>query len=380
MMTLRLGSTGPMVEFLQNLLQILGFYTGSIDGIFGPNTQAAVRNFQRNFGLTPVDGIVGPITWRALQPYIDGGLNFIVPTNISYSYSIMQINLDTLRRLYPFLEIGNAGFSVLGNSIPYVRIGTGPKQVFYSASIHANEWITSPVLMKFLADYCYCYQNNLNIYNVSARDLYNSTSLYIMPMVNPDGVNLVTGEIPIGSPSYVFAQNIARQYPFFPFPNGWKANIRGVDLNLQFPAGWEQARNIKFSQGFTTPAPRDFVGFGPLTEPESIAIYDFTIAHNFRLILAYHSQGEVIYWQFQNYNPPNSRRIGEAFEQASGYSLEETPFNSSFAGYKDWFIQTYNRPGYTIEVGLGENPLPISQFDKIYNDNLGILVLGATLS
>lgn len=379
MMTLILGSTGPMVEFLQNLLQKLGFYSGEIDGIFGPNTQSAVRNFQRSFGLS-VDGIVGPNTWRALQPNIDGALNFIVPTNISYSYSILQINLDTLKRLYPFLEIGNAGFSVLGNSIPYVRIGTGPKEVFYSGSYHANEWITSPVLMKFLADYCYSYQNNLNIYNVRARDLYNSTSIYIIPMVNPDGVNLVTGEIPRNSPSYAFAQNIARRYGSIPFPSGWKANIRGVDLNLQFPAGWEQARQIKFAQGFTTPAPRDFVGFGPLTEPESLAIYDFTLQHNFRLILAYHSQGEVIFWQFQNFNPPRASEIGEAFERASGYSLEETPFNSSFAGYKDWFIQTYNRPGYTVEVGLGVNPLPISQFDKIYNDNLGILVLGATLS
>ena len=188
MTTLRLGSAGPMVEFLQNLLQKLGFYTGKIDGTFGPQTQIAVQNFQRNFVLTPVDGIVGPNTWNALQPYIDGGLNFIVPTNISYSYSILQINLNTLKKLYPFLEIGNSGFSIIGNSIPYIRIGTGPKEVFYSASIHANEWITSPILMKFLADYCYCYQNNLNIYNVSARALYNSTSIYIMPMVNPDGV------------------------------------------------------------------------------------------------------------------------------------------------------------------------------------------------
>lgn len=153
-----------------------------------------------------------------------------------------------------------------------------------------------------------------------------------------------------------------------------------MDLNLQFPAGWEQARQIKFSQGFTTPAPRDFVGFEPLTEPESLSIYNFTLAHNFGLILAYHSQGKVIFWQFQNFNPANARKIGEAFERSSGYSLEETPFDSSFAGYKDWFIQTYNKPGYTVEVGLGENPLPISQFDKIYNDNLGILVLGATLS
>lgn len=230
MITLRFGSNGPMVEFLQNLLQKLGFYNGEIDGIFGANTISAVRNFQRSFGLTP-DGIVGPATWKALQPYIDGVLNFIVPNNISYSYSILQINLDTLRRIYPFLEFGIAGYSVLGNSIPYVRIGRGSKEVFYSASIHANEWITSPVLMKFLADYCYCYQNNLNIYNISARELYDSTSIYIIPMVNPDGVNLVTGEIPRNSPSYLYAQNIARRYPSVPFPSGWKANIRGVDFS-----------------------------------------------------------------------------------------------------------------------------------------------------
>ena len=98
------------------------------------------------------------------------------------------------------------------------------------------------------------------------------------------------------------------------------------------------------------PAPRDFVGYGPLTEPESLAVYNFTLQHNFRLILAYHSQGEVIYWQFPNYNPPYSFEIGTQFANVSGYSLESTPYNSSFAGYKDWFIQNYNRPGYTLSL------------------------------
>ncbi len=157
-------------------------------------------------------------------------------------------------------------------------------------------------------------------------------------------------------------------------------NTRGVDLNLQFPAGWENAKDIKYSQGFTRPSPRDFVGYGPLTEPEALTIYNFTLSHDFKLVIAYHTQGQEIYWQFQNYNPPNSRIIGESFAQASGYLLAETPYNSSFAGFKDWFIQDYNRPGYTIEAGLGENPLPISQFDEIYQDNLGILILGAVLA
>lgn len=152
-----------------------------------------------------------------------------------------------------------------------------------------------------------------------------------------------------------------------------------MDLNLQFPAGWEQARQIKYSQGFVSPAPRDFVGYGPLTEPESLAIYNFTLEHNFRLVIALHTQGEVIYWQFQDYNPPESYEIGRRFSIASGYTLDDTPYNSSFAGYKDWFIQQFNRPGYTIEVGSGTNPLPISQFDTIYYNILGILVLGGIL-
>ena len=161
---------------------------------------------------------------------------------------------------------------------------------------------------------------------------------------------------------------------------GWKfLKSTGVDLNLQFPAGWQQARQIKYSQGFTSPAPRDFVGYGPLTEPEALAIYNFTLEHNFRLVITFHTQGEVIFWQFQDYTPPESLFIGQQFSNVSGYALEDTPFNSSFAGYKDWFIQDFRRPGYTIEAGLGENPLPISQFDEIYNDNIGIMVLGAIL-
>ena len=125
-----------------------------------------------------------------------------------------------------------------------------------------------------------------------------------------------------------------------------------MDLNLQFPALWNEARKIKFEQGFTSPAPKDFVGFGPLTEPEALAIYNFTLEHNFNLILSYHTQGEVIFWQFQNYRPQNSLLIGLNFASISGYSLEDTPYNSSFAGFKDWFIQNYNKPGFTIEAGL----------------------------
>ena len=302
----------------------------------------------------------------------------IVSTNIPYSFNILVQNLYNLLQTYPFLNVQIFGNSVLGKPIYVIKLGRGSNKVFYSASIHANEWITTPLLMKFVEDYCVSYVNNTTLYGYSVRDLFKRSSIYIMPMVNPDGVNLVTNSLNNIS-AYQSAKFISNQYPYIPFPYGWKANIRGVDLNLQFPAGWEIAKQIKYAQGFINPAPRDFVGYAPLTEPEALALYNFTLANNFRLVISYHTQGKEIYWKFQDFNPENSRAIGEQFAEASGYTLADTPYNSSFAGYKDWFIQEYNKPGYTIEAGIGQNPLPISQFDEIYNDNLGILVLSAVL-
>ena len=357
MKTVNLGYTEYAIKNSNTLFSIAKAFNTTTNRIIVANPNLNPNNLQ--------------ISSKIIVPFGN-----IISTNTSYSYNILKMNINSLKKIYPFLEIGTIGNSVLGNSVFYIKIGKGSKEIFYNASFHANEWITTPILMRFIEDYCLAYVNNSSIYGYNARNLFNSTSLYIVPMVNPDGVNLVTGQIKPGSVNYEKAKNISNNYSSIPFPNGWKANIRGVDLNLQFPAGWDQARRIKFAQGFTSPAPRDFVGDGPLVAPESLAVYNFTLEHNFSLVIAYHTQGKEIYWEFQNYAPEKAEAIGQQFANVSGYRLAQVSFNSSFAGYKDWFLQHYQKPGYTIEAGIGNNPLPISQFNEIYRDTLGIMVLG----
>ena len=257
-------------------------------------------------------------------------------------------------------------------------IGNGPRKAIYSAAHHANEWITSLVLLKFAEELAAAIQNGGTVFDRSAQEISEAATIYMVPMVDPDGVDLVVGAITEGNIQYDLARRLAQDYPTIPFPDGWKANLLGVDLNLNYPAGWLQAREIKFSQGFTTPGPRDYVGRAPLNQFETQALAGYTEAIDPALVLAYHSQGKEIYWNFQDYEVPGARELGEEFARVSGYTLTEPAFNSSFAGYKDWFIQEFRKPGYTVEVGQGVNPLPIGQFDEIYRDNIGILVTAAT--
>ena len=301
----------------------------------------------------------------------------IVQTDVPMTAQRCIDTILEITRTYPFCRSEELTTTAFGRPIRTLVIGNGPRKVIYSAAHHANEWITTPVLLKFAEELAEAIQNGGDIFGTNARELAEKATIYTVPMVDPDGVDLVTGAIEPGTLPYESARALADRYPAIPFPDGWKANLLGVDLNLNYPAGWLQAREIKFTQGYTRPGPRDFVGRAPLDQRETRALAEYTRFLDPELVLAYHSQGQVIYWQFGDEEVPGARALGERFATLSGYELADTPYESSFAGYKDWFIQEFRRPGYTIEVGMGDNPLPLSQFDKIYRDNLGILVTAA---
>lgn len=278
---------------------------------------------------------------------------------------------------YPFCRTELLSSTAFQRPLRTLVIGTGPRKVIFTAAHHANEWITALVLLKFAEELAEAVQKDGEVYGRKAADITNAATIYMLPMVDPDGVDLVVGAIDPQDIQYTLASRIAQDYPTIPFPDGWKANLLGTDLNLNYPAGWLMAREIKFMQGYTGPAPRDYVGRAPLNQLETQALAGYTEYIDPALVLAYHSQGQEIYWQFGNYDIPGARELGEKMAEASGYTLAEVPYQSAFAGYKDWFIQNFRRPGYTIEVGRGENPLPLSQFDEIYRDNVPILTIAA---
>ncbi len=301
----------------------------------------------------------------------------IVKTDVPMTSELLNQTIDELLRTYPFLRSEILTTTAFGRPVRTLVIGNGERKVIFTAAHHANEWITTPVILKFVEELAQAIQEGGTIWGVNAQTIQNNVTIHTVPMVDPDGVDLVTGAIEPGTLEYETARRLSDNYPSISFPDGWKANLLGVDLNLQYPAGWLQARENKFSQGFTRPGPRDFVGRAPLNQRETIALAEWTEEINPAVVLAYHSQGQVIYWQFQDYDVPGARELGEEFARISGYALADTPFEPAFAGYKDWFIQNFRRPGYTVEVGTGESPLPLSQFDEIYRDNLGILVTAA---
>ncbi|WP_445490540.1 M14 family metallopeptidase [Niallia sp. 03133] len=283
-----------------------------------------------------------------------------------YDYYQLQEDIKTLQAMYPFIKINRIGKSVDGKEIQEIRLGRGSKKVHFNASFHANEWITTPILMSYLNDYLLSLTNAAAIKGVKTLPLYQTVDLSIVPMVNPDGVDLV-----LKGPPEREKENVLKINEGSTDFTAWKANIRGVDLNNQFPAKWEVEKERKIPK---SPAPRDYPGEAPLTEPEAKIMAQLAEKENFHRMFAFHTQGKEFYWGYEGMEPPESQAIANELARVSGY--EAIQYVDSYAGYKDWFINEFKKPGFTIELGKGINPIPLSQSDEIYRDVLGIFLAG----
>lgn len=307
---LEIGSKGNHVKLLQRTLNDIYNKGIAEDGIFGKNTESLLNEFKKNKKLEE-NGILDTATFKLLAKYVT------VPTDMDYDYDVFSFNTIAFMYKYSFLNFEVIGNSKMEKNIYSITFGKGKNNVIYVGGTHANEWITVPVLMKYIEDISDTYLNNEKIYDYSAKEIFEKSSIHFVPMLNPDGIDLVINGIKSTGKYADDIKEIADNYPDIRFPDGWKANISGIDLNLQFPADWENAKEIKFNQGYTSPAPRDFVGNFPLEASEAIAVYDYITSNNFNVLLTYHSQGNVIYYKYLDYDPKGADELGEKLSDAS---------------------------------------------------------------
>jgi len=305
---------------------------------------------------------------RSTQELGRFGVLPIVAVNRPYGYRTMQRDLLALLARFPFLEQRVIGRSVLGREIPAIRLGRGPKHLLLHGSTHAREWITTLLLMKFIEDYARAYQAGTELDGFDIRRLFDRVTIWVVPMVNPDGVDLVVNGLQRDNPYY--EELLAANQGMTDFA-AWKANVRGVDINRNFPADWEKAKEI----GAPQPGPQYYAGPYPASEPETRALMDFTRQQNFDLALPYHAQGEVIYWGYGDIAEDETRALAERLAAVSGYQAIKM---DRPGGYKEWFMQTTGRPGLAPEIGRGAFPIPLAQFPEIYRANLPLILTAAT--
>ena len=282
----------------------------------------------------------------------------VMHIHTEYGYDDMKKHIHQMTAQYAFIQTGTIGQSVLGKPIHYLKIGDGSKRIHVNAAIHANEWITTAAIMQFINTYAEAINSGNILHGICAQMMKQQTTLYVVPMVNPDGVDLVQQGITVSHPyqDQLIQWNNGR----CDFKN-WKANIRGVDLNDQFPAYWEKEKERRNKTG---PGPSNYSGDTPLCEPEAKALAEWTVEHQFDSVVSLHSQGREIYWNYRDSEPLES--YAWATHMASSCGYRSVKLNDSDAGYKDWFIHQFQKPGFTVEVGAGQNPLPIQQLPNIH--------------
>ncbi len=282
--------------------------------------------------------------------------------------------LQALRGRYNFLDAMPIGRSVLGRDIYGMIIGGGRERILYAAAFHGQEWITALVLLRLCEDICAALNRDGRIADMDFRQALTGRSLVFVPLVNPDGVEIALhGSASAGSCAAQVAALGGDE------PGCWQANACGVDINHNFNAGWEQLQELERKKGITGPAPRQWGGPAPHSEPETQALVSLCERAHFRHVLALHTQGEEIYWKYGERTPSRSRVMAEVMAASSGYTVAHPEGLASHGGFKDWFIQETGRPGFTLEMGLGESPLPLAQFEELYQKAQEMLLLAALM-
>lgn len=265
--------------------------------------------------------------------------------------------------------------SVCERNIHMIKFGNVKRDsTLYVGSFHGLEWLTSLVLIRFASTLTKNICDHKKIKGIDIVSFLNKYGLVIIPCLNPDGVEISLKGCKAAGKYSKLVQKVSHGNC-----STWQANARGVDLNHNFPANWPQLRQMEIENGIKGPASTRFGGLKPLSEPETYNLTMLCKKYQFRQVFAFHSQGEEIYWDFCDKAPAKSKLLANVLSASSGYAISKPKGLAVGGGFKDWFILTFGRPGFTIEMGKGKNPLPVTDLDKVYKTLEEMLLLGFVL-
>lgn len=282
---------------------------------------------------------------------------------MGYDYKQLKTDASRFAAQFRNAEFFSIGESVMEHKLYCLKIGNGSKKLFINGAHHGLEYLTSEFIMKFLFDYAAHIESESDFFGYDAAKLSKHASLYAVPMVNPDGVDIAIHGINVTNP---YHRKLVSLVGIHSFNKVWQANANGVDINHNYNAGW---RVVK-----TRPSPSQYSGPYSESEPETKAIVEFVRSSDFDMLMAFHSQGGEIYYDFDGKVAENSFNLAMSFADASGYKAARASGNAAFGGCKDWFIDEFDKAGFTIEMGHGKNPLPHEMLDSIYEENARIIL------
>lgn len=286
-------------------------------------------------------------------------LDIPYPLDSTCMYELLNVMADR----YEEMKLTYIGNSLLGKSIPMVRLGEGEdRQALYVGAHHGCEWLTASVLLRFINEYCEYLRNGRRMYSINLSYLYKSRTVWIIPMLNPDGVDLSVNGVTDDNPLRERLERMSGgDY------SHWQANARGVDLNHNYDAGFEEYRILSKEVGIEGGGPTRYAGEAPESEPETAALANFLRFNDkIGMVVTLHSQGEEIFFSSGGKVAPRSRQIARLMSRMTGYKLSEPEGLACYGGLTDWVIRCLGIPSFTIECGCGENPLPESEFFGIY--------------
>ena len=299
-----------------------------------------------------------------------------------YASQKLAERLGRLAEAHRFVRCQTVGRSLCGRNIRALFIGCGEKRLLYTGAHHGSEYITSALLCDFAEEFASAADMGGRRFGVDCRDVLERRTLVILPMVNPDGVDIALMGADKNTPLGAKLWSLNKNSGDF---SHWQANARGVDPNHNYNYRFAEYKQLEKRLGIQ-PGASGYSGEYPESEPETLAVARLVNrlsaagAQGGRLcaVLSFHTQGEVIFSH-------NTRECiaGAAFlSRVSGYRDEKTDLGAagltgSYGGLSDWVSRELLIPAYTVECGKGKNPLPQSDRGYIYARIREMLFLSA---